>query len=391
MTYWSRPISLLQPASGFTQERTGVSRPRCGFTLVELLVVIAIIGVLVALLLPAIQAAREAARRAQCQSNIKNVALAVLNYESAKKILPMGMTFEPTQANRSDIQHLGMFGPNWMIEILPYLEEQPTYDAFDFTQPINDTRTTPDNVNRVARGTLISVLLCPSDEGNRVPYSGAIAAHGDNWGRTNYAANAGRSDIFGDGTTHNTPHRMTGADSLGWRDDCSRGLMGPNVSVPLRRITDGTSKTIMVGEIRAGVNERDSRGVWAMGHAGPSLLAGFGSGGDDDGPNACNAKADDVYLGGGCESPEIKDYLQSICMTCDSGGDYFAQQTVRSAHVGGAFAAMCDGSVQFIRDDVETNGSFGQCCTPWDYMISSGDSEGLGPYNGLRRGGCINF
>src|ERR1700743_3049469 len=69
-----------------------------GFTLVELLVVIAIIGILVALLLPAIQAAREAARRAQCQANIHNAALAVLNYESAQKILPQALTFpDPTQ------------------------------------------------------------------------------------------------------------------------------------------------------------------------------------------------------------------------------------------------------------------------------------------------------
>ncbi|MCC7475404.1 MAG: DUF1559 domain-containing protein, partial [Pirellulales bacterium] len=71
------------------------SRPLHGFTLVELLVVIAIIGILVALLLPAIQAAREAARRAQCQSNIHNAALAVLNYESALKTLPNGMNFDP--------------------------------------------------------------------------------------------------------------------------------------------------------------------------------------------------------------------------------------------------------------------------------------------------------
>src|SRR4051812_37018702 len=73
-------------------------KPQRGFTLVELLVVIAIIGILVALLLPAIQAAREAARRAQCQSQMHNVALAVLNYESSKKILPPGMTFDPNPA-----------------------------------------------------------------------------------------------------------------------------------------------------------------------------------------------------------------------------------------------------------------------------------------------------
>ena len=72
--------------------RRGGNRPGA-FTLVELLVVIAIIGILVALLLPAIQAAREAARRAQCQSNIHNAGLALLNYESARKVLPNGMTY----------------------------------------------------------------------------------------------------------------------------------------------------------------------------------------------------------------------------------------------------------------------------------------------------------
>ncbi|HEX3599884.1 MAG TPA: DUF1559 domain-containing protein, partial [Lacipirellulaceae bacterium] len=71
----------------------GAKQKPQAFTLVELLVVIAIIGILVALLLPAIQAAREAARRAQCQNNMKNVALAVLNYESARKTLPMGTVF----------------------------------------------------------------------------------------------------------------------------------------------------------------------------------------------------------------------------------------------------------------------------------------------------------
>src|SRR6476620_10584339 len=99
------------------------SRPAKGFTLVELLVVIAIIGILVALLLPAIQAAREAARRAQCESNIHNAALAVLNYESAKKKLPPGMTYDQAKYATS-ITKLAAFGPNWIIEILPYMEEQ---------------------------------------------------------------------------------------------------------------------------------------------------------------------------------------------------------------------------------------------------------------------------
>src|SRR4051795_7035140 len=93
-----------------------------GFTLVELLVVIAIIGILVALLLPAIQAAREAARRAQCQAGMHNVALALLNYESAKKTFPMGMTFPTAQAAAISYGPIS-YGPNWVIETLPYLEE----------------------------------------------------------------------------------------------------------------------------------------------------------------------------------------------------------------------------------------------------------------------------
>src|SRR3954449_9782362 len=101
-----------------------------GFTLVELLVVIAIIGILVALLLPAIQAAREAARRSQCQANIHNVALAVLNYESAKKTFPKGMTFPTSQVSSISYGPID-FGPNWVIEVLPYLEQQALRDSFN--------------------------------------------------------------------------------------------------------------------------------------------------------------------------------------------------------------------------------------------------------------------
>src|SRR3954466_7832676 len=93
-----------------------------GFTLVELLVVIAIIGILVALLLPAIQAAREAARRAQCQSNLHNAALAVLNYESSMKTLPNAMNFDVATAGQIDTMTGAGIGPNWIIEVLPYME-----------------------------------------------------------------------------------------------------------------------------------------------------------------------------------------------------------------------------------------------------------------------------
>jgi len=145
------------------------SRARA-FTLVELLVVIAIIGILVALLLPAIQAAREAARRSQCQNHIKNISLAVLNYESAKKRLPKGFVSQPGAVEAWA----------WTSFILPYLEEQGVYDQMrpseNFIQPVQSTRTGQRNLadmllngkngitaEFVPLQTKLAIFRCPSD------------------------------------------------------------------------------------------------------------------------------------------------------------------------------------------------------------------------------------
>jgi prepilin-type N-terminal cleavage/methylation domain-containing protein len=361
---------------------TNRKRPAAAFTLVELLVVIAIIGILVALLLPAIQAAREAARRSQCQSNIKNVALAVLNYETTMKKFPVGMTYD--ESKNPDLGHPIYFGPNWMIEILAYIEEQSTYDHFDLTARINGNGTTPGEIrNQEARGTQIPVLLCPTDGNNKVLYEGNYPAHGGNWARGNYAANAGGSFLFkgpcgpspvgpDDYYCTEGPTGSAWADGKdGWKDNYRRrGVMGVNTAVAARQITDGMTKTIMIGEIRAGLSPKDSRGIWAMGHAGASLVAMFGSGGDANGPNACYANSDDVY----CDL-SLGDQNQSECMSCITD-KYFAQAAVRSQHVGGAFLAMCDGSVQFTSDDIETSGENGPWGSPWDYMIGCADGSG---------------
>lgn len=368
-------------------------RQQAAFTLVELLVVIAIIGILVALLLPAIQAAREAARRAQCQANIHNAALAVINYESSKKILPEGMNFPPNLA--TSINTLSQYGPNWVVMILPYLEEQGVYDKFDpgvFADPTSTAfRPINDNpailANQTARASVIPVLLCPSDPNNKVLYQGATisggAKHGNNWARTNYAANAGRGFIYpGAGATY-----MSGPESLAWKDNCMRGVMGPNTSIKMQRISDGTSKSIMLGEILTGITSSDGRGVWALGHAGASLLAMYGAGGDDSGPNSCGNTADDVYSDI-CDSGGTRNAIAGAeCMTCYGGG--FDQQTIRSKHPGGVHVAMCDGSVQFISDDIEVSSGIGSsCCTAWDYMIASGDDGKRGLLNGgSTRGG----
>jgi prepilin-type N-terminal cleavage/methylation domain-containing protein/prepilin-type processing-associated H-X9-DG protein len=362
----------------------GRDRHHRAFTLVELLVVIAIIGILVALLLPAIQAAREAARRAQCQSNIHNAAIAVLNYESANKTFPNGMNTPQAEAF-AGVMTIQTYQKNWIIDILPFMEEQALHDSFDFTVKINDP--TINSRNYIARGTPIPVLLCPSDGYNQVLYQGAAGSnHNANYARNNYAANSGRAFIYGTTATPTQKHYNTGKDANGWKDSCYRGVMSVNTAVTMKRITDGTSGTIMLGEIRAGLTDKDSRGVWALGHAGTSLIAMFGSGSDDSSPNYCGALADDVfseicYAGSRCQFGGGTGPTAAECMPC-GGSTYAAQQTTRSSHPGGVHVAMCDGSVQFVTDDIESTGCYGQCCTPWDYMIASADGGAPGPHNG---------
>jgi prepilin-type N-terminal cleavage/methylation domain-containing protein len=362
------------------------ARTRRGFTLVELLVVIAIIGILVALLLPAIQAAREAARRSQCQNNIHNVALAVLNFESNEKTFPMGTVFPnlPATGLVPNIQTNFDFGESWAVSILPYLENQALYDSFLFEDPASGAPVAMRDVrNEEERGTILPVMLCPTDAFNQVKYNGGAAAGGPNWARGNYAANVGTGALHpGSPAWPQSPYPILGPGSTGWKNFLTRGVMGPNAGVELGQITDGTGKTFLLVEIRAGIFEGDPRGTWAFGHAGGNLVSYYGWGSDGNGPNFCGPNADDITgVGFTCDNPEI----QAQCMTCYGPGSSDGA-TGRSMHVGGLFVAMCDGSVQFISDDIETAGSWGTCCKPWDHLILSMDGGALSVITGGRPG-----
>ena len=205
---------------------------RTGFTLVELLVVIAIIGILVALLLPAIQAAREAARRTECQNHLKQIGLAIQNYHDAQKAFPMGR-------ERTD-----QYGVSWAFRLLPQMEESAIYASRDKTKRVDD------DANSAAMRTPIQVYACPSrrpaaadrdfDNNDTPPLATAVAvaALGD------YAANAGR--------TWQTGMQLTAAaaDILS-SDAVDASIAGPMFTgsrISARRVTDGLSKTLAVGE-----------------------------------------------------------------------------------------------------------------------------------------------
>ncbi len=135
-----------------------------GFTLVELLVVIAIIGVLIALLLPAVQAARESARRMSCQSNLKNLALAALNYESARSCLPPAAQDRdlPTAATTSPPQ---LSRHNGISFVLSYFEQGARFDEIDFTWDWDET--TPVNNEDHTKQNIGGILICPTGVGGR--------------------------------------------------------------------------------------------------------------------------------------------------------------------------------------------------------------------------------
>ena len=333
---------------------------RRGFTLVELLVVIAIIGVLVALLLPAVQAAREAARRTQCQNNIRQYALGLQNYHSARNTFPAASNFDVkfTGALPGASKHVGS-KPNWVVNILPYIEQQALYDAFDFNFPISGID--PENdVNREARGAVVASMICPSDVGHDTPFNDSQL--GDNWARGNYGANAGLGgfQVAIGSETEKDPvgyRAAASADSPQWVWNLTGGVMGGNTARSIGQIEDGTSNTILLGELRVGLDEIDPRGTWALGIPGASAMWMHGS--DNAlGPNDCQDGGDSIRNGTKIVAAVGEDTIRAECMHCDGAGGG-NQAAPRSQHPGGVHVAMCDGSVQFILNEVESSSAWG--------------------------------
>ena len=298
-----------------------VTRNRSGFTLVELLVVIAIIGVLVALLLPAVQAAREAARRSQCLNNIRQIGLAVMNYESTQGTLPKGSTrFEGYTRN------------SWVTLVLPYIEEMSLYSQIDLSVSLDDVNNDPDifDYHHIPFAT----FQCPSDE--------RVDLVNDWYGaRGNYAANVGIGFIWMD---DESPEQDQGGNPypLALAEDPNHksslwfpGTFQVNRGRNLREIEDGTSNTVAVCEIRT-IEGRDTRGAL---HYGAAVMYMH-----DFTPN---------FTGGFDRT--------RWCLTTDFAPCFATQQTwrggwthtARSAHPGGVNAMLLDASVRFVSDDVE--------------------------------------
>jgi prepilin-type N-terminal cleavage/methylation domain-containing protein len=290
-----------------------------GFTLVELLVVIAIIGILIALLLPAVQAARESARRASCSNNLRQMALALVNFEGVHKHFPHGRTnIDPTMnrkwpvANRASKSN----DHSWTSLALPFVEEQGIASRYDRKRPWHSLD------NRPTVSYPIKLFQCPSAESGRVDRdftSDPKPATGD-YGCTNGVSR----DLWSFYKT------QLGGGPIP-DDDSPRliGVLGKNFDKPTCRvkdIIDGTSKTIMIVEC-AGRPD-----WWELGKLQPNKTTGEGAGWAD--PDSGITVAGYAPLG------------TMMVINAKNAAEVY------SFHSGGAHCNFADGAVRFINENV---------------------------------------
>jgi prepilin-type N-terminal cleavage/methylation domain-containing protein/prepilin-type processing-associated H-X9-DG protein len=297
---------------------------RDAFTLIELLVVIAIIAVLIGLLLPAVQQVRAAAARVKCQSNMKQLGLAMHLYHNDNNTLPQAMSSQ------------GCCSGTWMMKILPYLEQNNVAELYqNYGEPGNPTYGYPPNQQNVT-SIQFPVLLCPSDSPPALYGANAAGWTGPPLSKHNYVLNFGNTGMDGDDgqetllTSYTYPGSSLTTTFLG-------APFERDQFIPFAYISDGLSTTLLSSEIITGQEtsaDRDLRGLtWFGGSAGfQSVLV----------PNS--PSADIIYVSDGfCNSNPPNP-------PCTVGDDYtFA---ARSRHVSGVNVGLCDGSVRFINNGI---------------------------------------
>jgi prepilin-type N-terminal cleavage/methylation domain-containing protein/prepilin-type processing-associated H-X9-DG protein len=331
---------------------SATARPsRSGFTLIELLVVIAIIAVLIALLLPAVQSAREAARRIQCTNNLKQIGLAVYNFESTNAKLPDGWGPAPNNGVAGNEGNAGNSRPNVQAMILGYMEQANLYGAFNFQLDVNAQAG-----NGTARLQQVAAYLCPSD-----PSAERIGGTGNN----NYFASLGAtaSQRLGTIAGEEADTARAGLFNIRLNATAPRGnadwqkIQG---GVRLADITDGTSNTAMFAEIRRSRMPNGSGTGQAANH--PDRVFYFGTGFDNAAIKLpeCNGPGSSLTYRGMQyyrQLPITTAYTHTVTPNhrghdCGSSNFFAAHIAARSYHSGGVNVLFGDGSVHFIKDAI---------------------------------------
>jgi prepilin-type N-terminal cleavage/methylation domain-containing protein/prepilin-type processing-associated H-X9-DG protein len=307
--------------------------PSNGFTLIELLVVIFIISLLIALLLPAVQQAREAARRAQCINNLKQLALALVNYAEAIGSFPIGYPFqrEPVSGSMTASTH------SIFVAVLPFMEQRALFDGINFNFTIYNVP------NYTVHSVGLSTLWCPSDSAvsqvvtlpdGAMPEPGVVRMH-----YTSYAGNTGTWQYW----FQQDPHPQQRMNGLFYQEGVVR----------IAEIIDGTSNTLLLGERAHTLLDDDSRTWWhwwTSGNYGDTLFCTLW-------PMNPFRKTSSIY--GTSGDARTAAYISGCS----------------SLHPGGCNFAFADGSVRFLKEGIQT----------WPYDSTTGLPVGVtfdpnGPY-----------
>lgn len=344
---------------------------RRAFTLIELLVVIAIIGVLVALLLPAVQQARESARRTQCRNNLKQLGLAMHNYENSNRCFQ--------RANYSSVttSTTGWQGFSGHVMLLPYLDQSVIYNQIDFTQSFWG------GANATLKATVIRAFLCPSDQGwQHGNYGNDPGTTGG--GGNNYFVSGGPSLLMlgvtggSVGGTPGTPIAFT--DQI--------GVCNLFRNVAIADISDGTSNVIAASEAIIG----DGNGtLFTIGDVirGATIPAGF--------PNTFANQTQLSQFSSSCDPVTHygvtgKNWINGMpgqtffntlnppnspnvdCMECGGCSWYDGRGVInaRSRHTGGVHCLFADGSVRFVGNNIDI--------TTWQRLGAIADGNPVGEF-----------
>jgi prepilin-type N-terminal cleavage/methylation domain-containing protein/prepilin-type processing-associated H-X9-DG protein len=318
------------------ENRASRAGHRFAFTLVELLVVIAIIGVLVALLLPAVQSAREAARRNQCMNNLKQIALAALNYEQANGTFPLARG-----RGKSWGQH---------ALILPFIEQANAESQIDYKKVVDDSDV---------RLYHFPAFLCPSDVEDRLNNSADTDGQ-ENWGRNSYRANAGSG--VGD-------VRAVGSQP---EEENNNGVFVAYRAIEMREVTDGASNTALFSERVRGDGddfEVEVASDWYRISEAAMTTKQVYEACSAVNPSTMNRKQSQFSRGGrnwprgtyvATRYNHIMPPNEKSCARKDGGGqlgavvnDQGGATTASSFHNGGVNLARADGSVEFASDGVD--------------------------------------
>jgi prepilin-type N-terminal cleavage/methylation domain-containing protein len=315
---------------------------RKGFTLIELLVVVAIISVLVSLLLPAVQQAREAARRTQCKNNLRQVGLALHNYESSYGMFP------PSRINIST----PLFQQSWSVMVLPQMDQGNMYNSYNFNVNWFDAQ------NDAVTTKKISTFKCPSAT-DSVATANATLVNAITSNQRASVPQWGQSDYGSVNAVRNSVPTISGATPFGTREQL--GIMGRGPGgTKIAQITDGTSNTVMISEIAGRPNQYVSgksslnpsvgniafgTDMVADGWGWADINGGFSIDGSDKLGVQNKTSNSGVVTGTG-----------TCLINCTNDSEMY------SFHVGGTHTLLGDGSSRFISENISGQ-VFSAICT----------------------------